>query len=72
MCTSQEYGTPEELAVTLDWLASLPHKHKVLIAGNVRRRCAPISPENAGWATSDHFDKTNVTDLPTILPRYHH
>jgi len=29
-----EYGTIEELEITLDWLAGMPHQHKVLIAGN--------------------------------------
>ncbi|KAG1819334.1 Metallo-dependent phosphatase-like protein [Suillus variegatus] len=27
-------GTPRELQVTFDWLVSLPHEHKIVIAGN--------------------------------------
>ncbi|KAG0707876.1 metallophosphoesterase domain-containing protein 1 [Suillus ampliporus] len=27
-------GTPPELQVTFDWLGSLPHEHKIVIAGN--------------------------------------
>lgn len=35
----QEYGEPRELQKTVNWLASLPHKHKIMIAGNVSLRC---------------------------------
>ena len=27
-------GKPDELRVVMDWLSSLPHKHKIFIAGN--------------------------------------
>ncbi|KIK36615.1 hypothetical protein CY34DRAFT_504443 [Suillus luteus UH-Slu-Lm8-n1] len=27
-------GTPRELQATFDWLVSLPHEHKIVIAGN--------------------------------------
>ncbi|RMD39364.1 hypothetical protein DV735_g5756, partial [Chaetothyriales sp. CBS 134920] len=35
------YGSFEELQAQLDWLASLPHRHKVLIAGNHDRLLDP-------------------------------
>ena len=36
-----DYGTFEEIQSQLDWLAKLPHKHKVVIAGNHDRLLDP-------------------------------
>lgn len=35
LMSEQERGSLKELRVTLDWICSLPHKYKIIIAGNV-------------------------------------
>lgn len=43
---STKYGTPTEVKEFADWVATLPHPHRVCIAGNHERQTDPVWVEN--------------------------
>ena len=63
-------GTVEELQAAIDWLASLPHKHKIAIAGNHDTYLDPLSrktlsaKDQAGkldWAGIHYLQHSSIT-----------
>ncbi|KAK6360212.1 hypothetical protein TWF730_006362 [Orbilia blumenaviensis] len=64
-----ESGTKEEVQKTIDWLDSLPHKYKVVIAGNHDRCLDPnnklSSPEDINWKSLLYLqDSSIVLNIP--------
>lgn len=55
-------GTPEELQEQIDWIASLPHRHKIVIAGNHDTFLDPKSRQ-----TLDEKDRNGQIDWKDVV-----
>ncbi|KAI9851542.1 MAG: hypothetical protein M1838_003374 [Thelocarpon superellum] len=59
-------GTVQELQAQVDWLKSLPHPHKIVIAGNhdsfldVRSRKSEDVDRSVDWGTIHYLERTSV------------
>jgi predicted phosphodiesterase len=54
-------GTPTELQAQLDWLRTLPHRHKIVIAGNHDTCLAQSPPCKLYWADISYLENSSTT-----------
>jgi Icc-related predicted phosphoesterase len=54
-------GTLPELQAQLDWLSSLPHRHKIVIAGNHDVYLAHSPTKNLNWGAITHLENSSAT-----------